>query len=425
MLSLVSFCSSKTTIPQQIDATVETELGSKYGVQGYPTIKYFMDGGDAQDYDGGRKSDDIVSWVSKMTGPAVKVAADAAAFEALKKENRVLAVFFGEEDSADAKSFEKVAKANRGAHVFAAVYDAALQTAEGVDAGSVAVYKTFDENKDVTKYTEDFLTFVKASSFPIFDEIGPDNYKNYVDRGLPIGWLFVDPADTEKTASAKAAVEAAGKALKGKISLVWLSGVQYGQMAGRVGLSGKVWPSFGIDDNGEHFGFDESKDITEEAIAAWTGDWAEGKLVATVKSDPVPEEPTVGGVTTIVGETFKSIVFDESKDVFIKFYAPWCGHCKSMIPAYDQLGKTFEDNENVVIGKFDATTNDAPKGFNVEGFPTLKFVKAGSNDVCSLPALPHQSTQHNKPHTTSQIVDYSGGRDFEGMEAFIKENANL
>eukprot|EP01061_Rhynchopus_euleeides_P026022 TRINITY_DN424_c0_g2_i1.p1 TRINITY_DN424_c0_g2~~TRINITY_DN424_c0_g2_i1.p1 ORF type:complete len:486 (+),score=213.94 TRINITY_DN424_c0_g2_i1:67-1458(+) len=387
----------------KVDATVETDLGTKYEVQGYPTIKAFIDGGDAMEYDGGRTAADIVAWVSKMTGPAVKDVADAAALEALKKENRVVVVgFFASAESDEAVTFAKVAKANRAAHVFAGVYDAELAKAEGVSAPAVVVYKSFDDGKDVLeKFSEDFLDFVKAASFPLFDEIGPDNYKNYVDRALPIGWLFVDPADTEKTTAAKEAVAEVAKTVKGKISLVWLSGVQYGQMAGRVGLSGKVWPAFGIDDQGEHFAFDEKKDITTEALGAWVKEWVAGTLSPTVKSDEIPAEPTKDGVTTIVGESFKSIVFDEKKDVFIKFYAPWCGHCKSMIPAYEQLGKTFEDNENIVIGKFDATTNDAPKGFDVQGFPTLKFVKAGSNE----------------------IVDFNGGRDFEAMEAFIKENA--
>ncbi|XP_067952030.1 protein disulfide-isomerase A6-like [Watersipora subatra] len=47
-----------------VDATVHSSLASRYGVRGYPTIKYFAQGQGKQDeeYDGGRTADDIVNW---------------------------------------------------------------------------------------------------------------------------------------------------------------------------------------------------------------------------------------------------------------------------------------------------------------------------------------------------------------------------
>ena len=50
-----------------VDATVHQALAQRYGIQGYPTIKYFKAGkkGSPEDYDGGRTSSDIVAWAEE------------------------------------------------------------------------------------------------------------------------------------------------------------------------------------------------------------------------------------------------------------------------------------------------------------------------------------------------------------------------
>ena len=52
----------------KIDADQYKDIGSKYGVQGFPTLKWFVKG-KALEYSGGRTADTIVNWIKKRMGP--------------------------------------------------------------------------------------------------------------------------------------------------------------------------------------------------------------------------------------------------------------------------------------------------------------------------------------------------------------------
>ncbi len=71
-----------------LDATSAPEIASKYGVQGYPTIKFFKEGStDAEDYDGGRSADTIVEWVNDKVGTSRAVKAAPSAVTTLNSAN--------------------------------------------------------------------------------------------------------------------------------------------------------------------------------------------------------------------------------------------------------------------------------------------------------------------------------------------------
>ena len=76
----------------------------------------------------------------------------------------------------------------------------------------------------------------------------------------------------------------------------------------------------------------------------------------------------------VVGKSWKEWVMDSEKEVLVKFYAPWCGHCKSMAPHYEEAAKKIAANPNILLAKVDSTENEVP-GVNIDGFPTLKFFK--------------------------------------------------
>ena len=63
-------------------------------------------------------------------------------------------------------------------------------------------------------------------------------------------------------------------------------------------------------------------------------------------------------------------------DWLIKFYAPWCGHCKKLEPVYEKVADALEGVVNVA--KVDVPqSRDLGSRFEIKGFPTLKFFSKG------------------------------------------------
>ena len=53
----------------------------------------------------------------------------------------------------------------------------------------------------------------------------------------------------------------------------------------------------------------------------------------------------------LTANTFDEIVYADGTYTLIEYYAPWCGHCKSLAPTYEEVGKAFSKNKSVTIAK--------------------------------------------------------------------------
>ena len=63
-------------------------------------------------------------------------------------------------------------------------------------------------------------------------------------------------------------------------------------------------------------------------------------------------------------------------DWFVMFYAPWCGHCKELMPTWDKVASELKGEVNVA--KVDVPLNrNLGTRFDIKGFPTLKLFSKG------------------------------------------------
>ncbi|KAJ3121280.1 protein disulfide-isomerase precursor [Nowakowskiella sp. JEL0407] len=385
----------------KVDCTVEKTLCDEQGVKGFPTLKIFRDGKPSE-YKGPRKADGIYSIMKKQSLPAVSIVDAAKVDEFIKSEKVVIVGFFSDEKSKDYQEFLKVGNELREDFVSVASFDAAVAKSHEASVPSIVLFKQFDEKKvlfkgDIAK--DAVISFVKANSVPLMDEIGPDNYSNYVERGLPIAYFFYSSETERKDIGAE--VEKAAAKFKGKVSFVYIDAGKYGGHAAAINLKEK-WPAFGIQEPKKDLKYPYDGEISETKLSEYVQNYVDGKVAPSLKSAPVPEkndEP----VYVAVGDIYNDVVLDKTKDVFMELYAPWCGHCQKLAPIWEELATKLKSVTGIRIAKMDATENDLPADspFRVEGFPTLKLYKAETNE----------------------IVDYTGDRSLDDLIKFLKNNA--
>uniref|UniRef100_A0A8W4FE48 Protein disulfide-isomerase n=1 Tax=Sus scrofa TaxID=9823 RepID=A0A8W4FE48_PIG len=356
----------------KVDATEESDLAQQYGVRGYPTIKFFKDGDTAspREYTAGREADDIVNWLKKRTGPAATTLADGAAAEALVESSEVAVIgFFKDVESAAAKQFLLAAEATDDIP-FGVTSNSDVFSKYQLDKDGVVLFKKFDEGRndfegEVTK--EKLLDFIRHNQLPLVIEFTEQTAPKVFGGEVKTHILLFLPKSASDHASKLSSFREAAEGFKGKILFIFIDSDHSDnqRILEFFGLKREECPAVRL--------------ITlEEEMTKYKPESAE--LTAEhphLMSQELPDDWDKQPVKVLVGKNFEEVAFDARKNVFVEFYAPWCGHCKQLAPVWDQLGEAYKDHEDIVIAKMDSTANEV-EAVKVHSFPTLKFFPAGA-----------------------------------------------
>jgi len=400
----------------KVDATIESELASRFGISGYPTLKIFRNG-EASDYNGPRDAAGIVSYMKNQAGPSSRTFSTEEAAEAFlsKATDVVVLGLFSDPNSAKAKTFLKTASTLRDSFTFADSSVESLFTKYGVTDGVALIQPPFYKSKQekMVLTTTDvpssvtLKSWITKNSLPLVGALNEDTQERYngANKAILTLWANIDFARDPKGSNYVA--NRLRKVAENYPEIVFTVGDIRSRLASGVLTQHGLTTSdlFGVTIKGKDGGKfvfnklvgQKEGSLKVDGLSEFVDEFLAGKVEPFLKSEAIPKQSTVDGVTTLVGKSFKSEIEESGKPALIEFYAPWCGHCKQLAPTWDKLGKQFEDDD-VVIAKMDSTANDAPANYEVRGFPTIYYKSA-----------------------TGQPEKYQGGRELDDFVKFLKE----
>lgn len=397
----------------QIDCTEESDLCSKFEIRGYPTIKVFKgDDANGSDYQGQRQADSIMNYMIKLTLPVVQLLEDEAAIEtAINGVSDALILQIlpeGSEFTASNETFYQVADKLSEHFNFASTSDAKYvsEYAKKSKKPTYVIFRKGDEVADASVYKgkaidgehELLIDFIDIESKPLFGEMNGQTYQAYTESNLPLAYYFY--TSQEQRDEVDPIIKKLAKKYRGEINFVGLDAQSYGMHAQNLNMQ-EDFPLFVIHDLtvNKKYGIDQSKPLDNNDITQFVQKFKAGKLEPIVKSEPIPESQN-SSVYHLVGTEHDSIVKSE-KDVLVKYYAPWCGHCKRLAPIYEELAALYE-GKDVILAELDHTLNDI-EGVEIQGYPTLVLFPADGSDP----------------------IYYEDARSIEAMAEFVKDKGSL
>uniref|UniRef100_A0A8C3T8X6 Protein disulfide isomerase like, testis expressed n=1 Tax=Chelydra serpentina TaxID=8475 RepID=A0A8C3T8X6_CHESE len=335
----------------KVDVTDQKDLKKEFNIQEFPTVKFFVDGDRKNPIDckGVREASAFITWVRRRIGPSTVVINSTDQAEAI----------INSEDLAVIGFFKVTQWKVKGC--FACDQDPQFWPS--------SPRTIFPKMSKVGSGT-DVEPFVLQTSVKIFDV----PVENHI--------LLFTPKNSETFNKTYEDYESAAVEFRGKIMfiLVDTNETRNGRVFEYFRITEVDVPAVRILNLTSDAKYKMPADeVTVENLRRFCHSYLGGKAKPHVSSEEIPEDWDKNPVKVLVGKNFNKVTFNKTKNVFVMFYAPWSHDCRKLLPIWDELGKKYENHENIVIAKIDFTANDIQLVM-LDRYPFFRFFPVGSNN---------------------------------------------
>jgi len=398
----------------KVDGTEEEGLMDKQGVKGYPTLKLYRKG-QLVPYTGGRMAPEMVAWLEKKIGPPATSLSSLGEVKSFLTEHQVAVVgFFSDVEGEGYTAYSRACLDydDYGVHYPVGVTTDNEAAEHFKVKDKVVLFKKFDEKKvifDGALETQTIRDFITENSLPVVIEFNHENAQKMFKRPNDgKSHLLVFHNKTSESYESEIEVMArVGKEFRSQNLLVTSVDVaeeDHRRMMEFLGVRHRInndtFPSMRIvtmKDSGPPVRYrPENTLMTEENMRTFLTMYLASEVGRDYFKEPLPADWDSKSVKYLTAINFKEKVMPEDgkrMPSIIMWYAPWCGHCKTMMPVLAGIAEKFPD---YLVGKIDATVNEVENLPEVHSFPTIKLYREDNTEA-----------------------EYNGERTVEGISKFI------
>uniref|UniRef100_UPI00358F6C61 protein disulfide-isomerase-like n=1 Tax=Myxine glutinosa TaxID=7769 RepID=UPI00358F6C61 len=370
----------------RLDASTESELAREFNVRGFPALRLVRIGlkHTSREYTGARTASDMYAWLKRRFSASAKVLPDGEAAAEFVSSLDLVAVGFFKDGAGEAAGHFMAAADEEDIIPFGISTSAEAASRFGLCGDTVVLFKKFDEGRvdhsgEMTK--EAISSFVRANELPLVMEFSEKTTTKVFGGDIKAHLLLFmdhkDPSFPERLHQ----LRVAARDFRGKILFLT---VDIGSKANErllqyFGVQQEERPSvrlISLDSDMSKYSLDAQEGIAVETLLEFCEAFLGNKLKPNLASQPLPEDWDSLPLKVLVGENFERVALDPRKNVFVLFYVPWCGRCKSLLPVWEKLAERLEHRPEVVIAKFDGSANEV-HAVKVQGYPSLTFFPAG------------------------------------------------